>query len=264
MPRKKTTNKELTKKETGVLSKEFLETEYTGFENVDRESLSIPFLKIAQNNSTQVNEDDPSYIKGLKPGYFFNSMLSKNYGKKLKVILLDYYRLYIEWGASLGEFIGAYFPEEFEKMKKNLTQDGVRYYRNENQIMDTRNFFILLPDFIEDGIMIFPLKSTSIKYVRKWLSKATIIKIPNTTQQAPLFSRVWEITTTQVQNEKGRWYQIGEDSTVLSKDLGFIPGELEKHVLAAIHTVKTSFNNVTNINYSDIDEQDNEIDSDEF
>ena len=62
------------KKKSTDLEKQFLNEveglEYDGFENIGSNSLSPPFLKIAQPGSPQIMAGETSHIKGLKAGDF--------------------------------------------------------------------------------------------------------------------------------------------------------------------------------------------------
>ena len=135
-----------------------LANNYTGYEDVSQTDLSIPFLKIAQKNSAQADKNNSAYIKGLKLGEFFNNVSCQNFGNELRVIPLNYFKIYIEWGKTFGEFLRAIEPVEFDKMRGGLEQEGTKWKtEDDHKIVDTRNYFVFLPDFPDEGILLFPL-----------------------------------------------------------------------------------------------------------
>jgi hypothetical protein len=216
----KKTSKAVTKKQDKEVP-DFLQGAQTGYEGVDSESLSIPFLKIAQPTTPQASEDDPSHIDGLKPGMFFNSVSGTVYGNELRVIFLGYYRCYTEWSGdqSNGQYAGQWTPEEVKAA--NLEQDGMELKtENGNRLVDTRNFFLMLPDHLEEGILLLSMQSTGITHAKRILSRAMAARLPDG-NQAPLFGKVWTLKTALNQNDFGRWYQIGQKSTTNMIDSGF-------------------------------------------
>jgi len=118
---------------------------YDGFENVDNNSLSPPFLKIAQLGTPQIIKGDPAYIDGLQPGDFFNSSNGKKYGSKIKVVLLGYVKNYIKWGQQLGEFGGTLNQNDFDELLPKLLKEGMIYHDEDgNKYVDTRTLFVYL------------------------------------------------------------------------------------------------------------------------
>ena len=59
-----------------------------GMESMGQDDISIPRIALAQQQSPEVLEGTPKYIEGLKPGYLFNSVTGKVYGKEVFVQLV--------------------------------------------------------------------------------------------------------------------------------------------------------------------------------
>lgn len=192
----------------------FFNHEQTGFETVDKSRLEMPFLKILQ----KVDENDPDYIDGSKPGEFFNSITSQVYGNKLKVIVLGQYDNYVEWQPNGGGLAARYTPAEFKQAVKDgdiTTDNGYQYMRHENKVQLHQNFFLYLPDYSDEGIILFSLKSTGLKHARKWISRMI-------NKKSPMFVNVWELGSEYVKGDEGQsWYSLGKDKPNI-KDLGKI------------------------------------------
>lgn len=196
---------------------------YTGFENVDTSSdVKIPYLKIAQADMDQVNEGTASYIEGLKPGYFFNNVSGKNYGKEVRLIVLGYFHHFTRWGCGLGEFKEVYSKEEFEAIKDKLIQDGGKFLdpatgsdpKEQDRITEHKKLLVINADHLEDGFMMFDFTSSALGVFKKWMSMAFTEK--------RIYDSIWTFTTLQRENEKfkKRWWAVGDKKSVLAKKVG--------------------------------------------
>jgi len=185
----------------------------TGFEDTSSDSFAIPFIRILQANSPQLLEDDDSYIEKAKPGMFFNTLTGDLYGKTLSVINIHFTRDFIEWRPNRGGFVMSHGDDESIRRRVVEVEDnGNQVLDNGNILQESRNHFLLLPDHMEDGPMIFALTSTGIRHSKRWMSMMRRIKNPQGKVNNPIFMGVWEITTALNENEEGKWYQIGTRS----------------------------------------------------
>lgn len=168
--------KELAKKEEEIKDLSIFEVEVGQEEQFSRDEVELPFLKLAQKGSAQVDEDKPEYIEGLKPGMFFNTVTGAIYGPEIKVQVHGYFHNYtiFEGPKGNGTYQGTMTTEEFRVFEKTnaLTRDGGDMTHSvegkDLRYQDTHNFIVYLPEHEEDGIMIYPLSSTGCKPARKW------------------------------------------------------------------------------------------------
>lgn len=196
-------------------------------EHLNQDELELPFLRVAQKGSPQVDEDKPEYIEGLKPGHYFNTVSGESYGDVLKVQVHGYFQNYTIWKGEKGsgEFQGMMTPEEFRAFEKEntLNRDGGDYIHTldgENlRYTDTRNFIVTLPDHEEDGILIYPMSSTGIKAARKWNTLNNGRRING--RPAKRYTTLWEIKTAGFEKNGYTWKQT---STI--KALGWVTPEL--------------------------------------
>lgn len=68
-------------------------------EQLSRDDVSIPFLRILQSLSPQVDADDGAYIEGAKPGMILNTVTGELFDKDtlIEFIPVTYKASYIEW-----------------------------------------------------------------------------------------------------------------------------------------------------------------------
>ena len=184
-----------------------------GFENTDKDAYAIPFLRILQPGSPQVQEDEASYIEGAKPGMMFNTITMQLYGKEAKVIPITYNRSFIEWVPNRGGFVKDHGsdPAILDRIE-TIDDKHNSILDNGNIIQDTRTHIVLLADDILAGPVILSMTSTGIKHSRKWMTLMNGIRIPNSTKQAPMFACIWKVGITKNENDDGKWYQFGDKS----------------------------------------------------
>lgn len=196
-------------------------------EHLSQDELELPFLRVAQKGSPQVDEDKPEYIEGLKPGQYFNTVSGENYGDTLKVQVHGYFHSYVIWKGEKGngEFSGTMTPEEFREFesKNKLERDGgdmVHVVEGEEfRYSDTRNFIVSLPEHPEDGIMIYPLSSTGIKAAKKWNTLQNGRRVNG--RPAKRYATIWEIKTAGFEKNGFTWKQ-----TSSIKPLGWVNQDL--------------------------------------
>ena len=196
-------------------------------EHLTQEELELPFLRVAQKGSGQVDEDLPVFIKGLKPGMYFNTASSKVYGDEVIVQVHGYFHNYIIWKGKKGsgDFQGTMTPEQFRAFESanTLNRDGGDMVQvvdgEELRYSDTRNFIVSLPEHEEEGILIYPMSSTGIKPAKKWNTLNNGRRING--RPAKRYATLWALKTGPFE-KKGHPYK----QTAQIKPLGWATPEL--------------------------------------
>jgi hypothetical protein len=224
----------------------------TGFENVDSDCVAIPFLRLAQSNTPQFS-DPSNKIEGLQPGMYFNPSSGRIYGSDPRLVILGFYRCWNVWFGEppMARFVRSIPNEEYAKSYSGVThsetdKDGRTRIvdADGNRYVDTRNFFVMCLDHIEDGVLLYPMTSTGIPPSRKWLSKSSAIKVLNekgepvldnngVPKQAPMWYRIWKPKVTWQEKKRGKFYQVAD-----FLDGGWLPDEYRPVVQQAFDEVR--------------------------
>jgi hypothetical protein len=226
-----------TKAKDEVKADDFLEG-YAGqgYENFSANSYQVPFLKIAQSLSPEVDDHKPEYINGLEKGGFFNSLTKKNYGKKIKLIPLKQKEMWLEYEPNRGAYKGAHDPGSIPTTGDQF--DGGLKTANGNDIVDTLIFYCLVADEIGTGPIVFSLYGSGFTHGKTWNSMIMTCKTASG-KVAPYFGSVWELETIYNQNDNGAWYQIGAKKlTNVKRVRGITQEELTDHILPAREILK--------------------------
>lgn len=201
------------KKETG-LPERVMEDVYAdagmGAEHATSDDMTVPFIKLAQALSDEVNKRESAYIDGLEQGDFFNSATQDKWGgdKGFAFIPCHYERQYLEWTPrdAGGGFQGSHGPEIMEQ----VTQNGpASTLPNGNEIVQTGAWFGLVVD--ENGSFeqaVISLSKVQMKKSRQLMTmlKSVMLSGPNGKFNPPTFYNVVRFTSVPESNDQGSWY----------------------------------------------------------
>lgn len=211
MSKKETAVAVVEAEEKGLALLDSMAPEYdSGFEELTSDDVSQPFLVIRHTALVDPNDEE----KILCPaGAFSNSLSGRNYGRSLKVVFLRVEKRWVEWKAQGGDFVGKYTEAEAKEKGKFHHQDadGIKWFTEEGHNLNlTYYYYVVLPEYPEDGMMIFSLKTTGLKHARKINSNV------NNTYNAqgrklPPPANIWQMTSKKNTDPNGNpYYQIGE------------------------------------------------------
>ena len=193
------------KKEGNLPAKiDFISDAGAGLENIDKDDLALPFLKLLQSGSDETKKKHANYVEGAEAGMFYNTVTKKLYSgeKGIEVIPCFYKLTYPEWapferkeGRPVHPDRG---PEILAKTKKN--EKGKDVLENGNEIIKTANHFVIISgDKPEKALM--AMKSTQLKVSRGWnsLMQDQFEADPKTNKNvpAPMFSRIYKLNSVE-------------------------------------------------------------------
>jgi hypothetical protein len=197
--------RDVVKKESGSLATlDFVADSGMGLENVDKQDLALPFLKLLQSGSDETKKKHAKYVEGAEAGMFYNTVTKKLYSgeKGIEVIPVFYKMTYPEWapfekreGRPIHNDRG---PGIMSKVTQNDRNKDM--LDNGNEIIKTANHFVIINgERPEKALM--TMKSTQLKVSRQWnsLMENEFENDPNTGKslQAPTFSRIYKLNSVE-------------------------------------------------------------------
>lgn len=193
-----------------------------GFENADGDSFSVPFIKVLQKLSPQVDEDTDDHIEGAKAGMLFNNVTGELFPDGMRVIPCHYVRTFLEWvpRSSGGGLANVFEADAGAALLQSCTKDEETFrdiLPNGNELQDTRVHYVLAES--ADGSWspaIISLSRTQVKSSKDWMSKMKQWKLPNG-NGAAMFAQVWNLGTKKKQKDDNTWSVL----TAASVDLIF-------------------------------------------
>ena len=195
------------------------EMDSSGFEGINAETMSIPFIRLLQDLSPQLKKNKPEYIEGAKAGEFFNTITGEVYGETLRIVVGKFERYYIEWKPNRQGFVATHDvgyvdgnPKLFERNERNQLE----HIKTGNIFQETYIYYVLLPDHLSDGVCVISMASTQLKEARRLNRMLTTTMIPGTEQRALPYFMIWNVKVVPMSNDQGDWYgwQFDLDSMV--------------------------------------------------
>jgi hypothetical protein len=197
-----------------------------GMENVDADSVAIPFLTALQKMSPQCDPDSPDYDPDMKPGMLFNTVTREAFdGEQGLLIIPCYYRRqFLRWGARKagGGFKGAFDPVKAVQMRDDGTVvdvEGKLFFPDDNgnvnpdrsdKLSDTREHFVIIMNPTTGALQqaVMSIKSTQIKKSKNLLSQLSGIewkRQDGTSFRPATFAVTLKLTTVPEKNDEGSW-----------------------------------------------------------
>ena len=182
-----------------------------GLENIGREDLALPFIKILSGLDPVLDD-----LEEARKGDIFNTVTNGIYkGKKgVQVIPCAYQRRFIEWaprGSGTGAPLNIFTPSDERPKTERSPEDNREYVvdGDGSYIEETHQHFVLIlePDGSASTALI-AMKSTQLKKSRKWNSMIASRSIvgKNGPFTPPRFSHVYLLKTVSEENSKGSWH----------------------------------------------------------
>lgn len=184
-----------------------------------QDDLALPFLRVLQKGSPQVNKRDDLYIEGAEPGMFINVATGEVFeGEETGVLVVPvhYTPSYIEWKLRKngGGFVRDYGADSsIMKQTSRENEDGLDLLPNGNQVVRSGMYYLkqLRENGQEPDDVVLTLSGTQLKKSRKWNTLMTTQRIPHpnggTFVPAPFYF-TYRIRTVYEENEKGDWFGV--------------------------------------------------------
>ena len=192
----------------------------TGLEETTTEDFAIPFIRVLQPMSPQLQKQHGSYVAGASAGDLYNTVTGEAFDGEtgISIVPCAYNKKYIEWipREKGGGLVNA--SHDISVLSK-CTRDPEtrRYYTPEgNEIVETAQFFVLV---VKDGTAqqaVLAFTSTQLGVARKWLTMLRMARVQNArgeSVEAPMFAYTYNLSSITQSNDKGSWnaYSINQE-----------------------------------------------------
>ena len=191
----------------------------TGLEETTTEDFAIPFIRVLQPLSPQLQKQNGSYVEGASAGDLYNTVTNAYYDgeKGISIVPCAYNKKYIEWipREKGGGLVNA--NHDISILSKCTRDASRRTFTPEgNEIVETAQYFVLVLE-PEPQQAVLAFTSTQLGVSRKWLSMLRMARVQNSSGasvQAPMFAYTYRLSTVTQSNDKGSWngYSISQES----------------------------------------------------
>ena len=175
-----------------------------GFEQITQNTMAIPFVRILQKLSPQLDKQKPEYVPQAEEGHFFNTITKEVYGSSFTCIALKFERVYIEWRPNRGGFVGYHSVDNAERLAVDKTF-GNWTTKDGNLLQENYVYLLIIEGHENEGLVVLSLSSSMIKMAREW-NRLMLTHVMDNGQKARPYYLVWNIRSEYRSNEKGNWY----------------------------------------------------------
>lgn len=205
---------------TDLMVVDYGEDAGVGLQNVTADEMSMPFIRILQSNSPQVDKskNSPKYMPGVIAGSLLKTSTQEVFDgeKGMEFVPVHRDRNFVEYvphDKGRG-FVGIHQPNDPEILRLLKEQGKFKKLVNAagNEISDTFYIFGL---FMPTPGYIFPaalgLASTQIPRFKQFMDIQTAIKYPNGKGgfvQPPMWAHKWTLKVVPDQNKKGSFFSF--------------------------------------------------------
>lgn len=218
--------KEEVKNDVGFLA----EVAGQGFENVKADDVATPLLLISQALSEVTTQGT------IPAGHFYNSVTGRDYGTQLRMVVCHFDKMWFEWKPNQGGLVGRYPVGGLDGVVGDK-YSGMKH--GENKVEEKMMFLVVLPDFPEEGYLVFSSTPGNMKYIKGWVTQMSNLRLDNG-QRAPLFGAVWNVTLSQDTNKTGnKFFSCNENGKSSFKFDGWISQVVYQEAIQPAREVAT-------------------------
>jgi hypothetical protein len=195
-----------------------------GLENFTTDDMQIPFIRILQALSPQLNKQDSMYIQGAEQGDIFNTVSQQVYKSEQGVFVVPCYfeKKFLEFALRSS---GGGFIRELSSDDRDIgltTREGAaEVLPSGNELVRTHQHLVMVMD-TETKLAspaVLDMKKTQLKVSRRWNTMKNGIRLPSG-KPMPLYGTAWLIKTVAESNDQGSWYNYKIDrETTVTKEL---------------------------------------------
>ncbi len=234
--------------DVAVAEEDFFADAGSGLEDFKQSDLLIPYVRIIQALSKELQRNHAKFIQGAEQGQFVNSATRKLYPAdgKLLVVPVSFGHRYMAWRPNNA---GPAYDMGADDSKFNSTEpdgEGKRFDGEGNQLTDSLQFFTLLinKETNEFEVAVLNFGGSQSRKGKGWASQINnrMERYPAGNPRAGELMRpaIWfysyELTTVPESNDKGSWYgfSIAEGPKVMGlpngKEIFRTASELRKRI----------------------------------
>lgn len=181
-----------------------------GFENQTREDITVPFIKVLQGLSPELDT-----IAGAKPGKLINSVTNE-LADSLMFVPATTSHVYVEWVPRTqgGGFVAVHELHSPTVASAKATAEGFNTLKTErgNDLIETFYMFGVLCDERQPlGMAVLAFTSTKIRVYKRFntrLQTFTLVQPDGRKVRPPLFAYLCKVGTTKEKNAKGDFYNF--------------------------------------------------------
>ena len=195
----------------------------------DSSEMQIPFVRLLQPLSPQLNKKKAEYIEGASAGDAFNNVTNQYWDGETGITVIPCFQTtkYLEFvpREQGGGFRGEISPTD-PVLQRTARSGSKEILPHGNELVKSDQHFCLIVE--EDGSFqpaVIDMKSTQLKVSRRWKTMIAMMKVKHPKDgrltTPPVFATMWRLTSVEETNDQGSWsnWAVEKVGTVENRDL---------------------------------------------
>ena len=179
----------------------------------DSSEMQIPFVRLLQALSPQLNKKKPEYIDGASSGDAFNNVTGQHWDGEEGIVVVPCYQTtkYLEFTPrDMGGGFRGEIPANSHLLQETQRSGSKELLPNGNELVKSDQHFCLIiePDGSFQPVVV-DMKSTQLKVSRRWKTQIAMQKIRHPASgkmvTPPVFGTMWRLRSVEESNDQGSW-----------------------------------------------------------
>lgn len=195
----------------------------------DSSEMQIPFVRLLQPLSPQLNKKKAEFIEGAATGDAFNNVTGQYWDGEKGITVIPCFQTtkYLEFvPRDLGGGFKGEIPANSPLLQQTTRSGSKELLPSGNELVKSDQHFCLVVE--EDGSyqpVVIDMKSTQLKVSRRWKTQISMKKVkhPATGKlfTPPVFATTWRLYSVEESNDQGSWsnWQVEGLGIVEDRDL---------------------------------------------
>ena len=187
-----------------------------GMDSIGTEDMQIPFLRVLQALSPEIQKNDPKFIKGASAGDLVNTVTGQTWDGDEGVIVIPcgYAVRYLEFGLrdAGGGFQGE-LPANHPDIANTTREGASEILPSGNELVRSAQHLVMIVDPKSGATQqaICDMKKTQLKVSKRWNTQMRMVQYegPNGLFNPPMWGTAWRLTAVTESNDRGTWYNFG-------------------------------------------------------
>jgi|TARA_R100001460_G_scaffold33250_3_gene65118 hypothetical protein len=184
-----------------------------GMDSITADDMQIPFLRVLQALSPEIQKNDPKFIKGASAGDLVNTVTGETWDGDEGVVVIPcgYTLKYLEFGLrdSGGGFQGE-IPANHPDLANTTREGNAEMLPSGNELVRSAQHLVMIVDTKTGATQqaICDMKKTQLKVSRRWNTQMRMVQYdgPNGLFNPPMWGTAWRLTVVSESNDRGTWY----------------------------------------------------------
>lgn len=188
-----------------------------GMDMISTDNMQIPFVRVAQQMSKQLNKQEPVFIKGMTAGDIYNTVTGEFWDSESGVIVIPcgftvkYLEFLPKGDGGQGGYVGELQATDPD-IRATSREGSTEILPNGNELIRSAQHLVMIvdPETGATQTAIMDFKKTGMKVSKRWNTMMKMVQYPgkNGMFSPPMWATVWKMTTAQESNNQGSWFNF--------------------------------------------------------